>query len=447
MGLILCAQIICFIVFKDLNTILLTQYKIFNVNFLAGIRLISVGFTIVLFFIFVLLYKPKTLKRFILTAQIILSLGLTGLSIIFVPDIIQQSLQKPFANSFADLSSFFTVSIWKQYWSVILFFYLTYIWSPFFIVLLFWTLANQTFNYQSARYIYPIYMLLAFITIFVFDKIKGVFYQSIQIIQLMSTLVPATLLFSTIMVSLYVFCTRKETCSNSWISSLRVLQNNKSDIKSKYSYLFWLMVLALVYGMCAALQEFLWKDLIANSINDQAQYQNFLVNFISEKMKWGIVITFATFWIIWAFNWSRTAFIAPFIFLLSTITFYSSILYPEQFASIIGLVDKPSNLVPIYLGNLHSIIFSSLFITIIRPTKELAYIPLLPYTRARAKATIDFLLPALGLLFSFAIGAFISKFIPQAQQAIPIFFVIKLFLISLWMLSIIKLEKRIKHFE
>lgn len=208
-------------------------------------------------------------------------------------------------------------------------------------------------------------------------------------------------------------------------------------------YIALIMSVIVCYAICLNLVEVTWKSQMKLQFPDTSEYVR-TMGLIS--MSKGFITIFLMILggnILRRFGWLTTAIMTPLILLTTGSIFFSCIIFQDHYTGLLTLLHTTPLFLVVLIGWVQNTITKSVKYSMFDPTKEMAYIPLEDGLRMRGKAAAD----GIGGRLGKSGGAMIQQIllvsiVGSTQMTLtPIIAVIFLIVASIWIYSVIKLNR------
>lgn len=314
------------------------------------------------------------------------------------------------------------VAIYRN-WTFALFYAMSELWGSVMLSLVFWGFANQTTQVSEAKRFYNLFGLGGNTA----PVFAGLF--TIHTSSLVDQTLPADEAYAT---PLRLLCTTVVIiglltgCVYWWIQRfvltdpklyderLKPPTKEKLKMSLKDSFLFLvkskyigcIALIVITYGISMNLIEVNWKNQVRLQYTNASDYASFMGHFSTWT---GIVSFIMVFFVggnvIRRFGWNVAALTTPLVLLITSILFFSFILFKDQLDPLVSLLGTTPLMLAVTLGAAQNIISKSAKYSLFDPTKEMAYIPLDDEAKVKGKAAID----VVGSRFGKSGGAFIQQ--------------------------------------
>jgi AAA family ATP:ADP antiporter len=155
-------------------------------------------------------------------------------------------------------------------------------------------------------------------------------------------------------------------------------------------YLICIALVVLCYNMVINLTEVMWKDQVKQLYSNPNDYYNYMGQ-ISTIM--GIIATLTALFIsgnsLRKCGWTFTALIPPVILLVTSIGFFSFLIFKNQLTDALAMFGSTPLALAVLFGSAQNCLCRASKYTLFDATKELAFIPLDRDSKLKGKAAID----------------------------------------------------------
>ncbi len=290
-----------------------------------------------------------------------------------------------------------------RYWSFTLFYVMSELWSSIVLSTLFWGFANEITSVDQATRFYGFFGIgincsgiAAGQTVIYLSRlptklgaVADPWYHTLVYITIVMTIAGVIIIGVLRWMHVKVFqdCVfYKPKSKNSFKLSLR--KNFSYLAKSKY--LICIAIIVVSFNLVINLVEVLWKDQVKQLYPNPS---DFIIYLNQVTVATGIIATIGglfTSVFIRRFGWTKTAYITPATLLITSLGFFSCLLFKENLQGFtltyLGLT--PLALVALF-GSMQICLSRGCKYTVFDATKEVAFVPLTPESRKKGKAAID----------------------------------------------------------
>ncbi|MCH9633861.1 MAG: ADP,ATP carrier protein 1 [Chlamydiae bacterium] len=291
-----------------------------------------------------------------------------------------------------------------RHWSLSLFYVMCELWSCIILSILFWGFANETTTAKEATRFYALFGVginisgIAAGQTCIFLSRLPMKMGSTAVDPWQQTLIYITLLITVSAIIMFAFFRWLHVNVLEGCKFYKVRKKNKFKLSlrknfaylAKSKYLICIAIVVLSFNLVINLVEVLWKHQLKQlypSANDLSIYLN------QVTVLTAIVATLVAFFsslLINRLGWIRSAITTPLILLLTSVGFFSCILFGGNFE---GVLFTYLGVTPLALsatlGSAQIVLSRACKYTLFDATKELAFIPLSTESRKKGKAAID----------------------------------------------------------
>lgn len=344
-------------------------------------------------------------------------------------------------------------------WTYALFYIFAELWGSVMLSLLFWQFANKITTSDEAKRFYPMFGLIANISLMLVGIILGRISKSVdnEIIS-SSEIISKTTILILIMGSMIVIIFRwmhKKVLTDHTIvkSDAPKKEKKKLSIKESFNlilhskYLGYIALLVLCYGVSINLVEGAWKAKVRELYPTQDGY----FNYMSHYIKWTGVGSFIFFIIggniLRKLGWYFSALTTPIMVLVTGVSFFIFSNYSNSLDHILTAYIGISALgAAVFFGFVQNILSKATKYSLFDPTKEMAYIPLDKELKTKGKAAVDVIGGRLGKSGGalIQVGIFSIFHTTNMNDISPYLMVIFTIVVILWIISVVGLNKEYK---
>lgn len=169
----------------------------------------------------------------------------------------------------------------------------------------------------------------------------------------------------------------------------------KLSIKESLSYIFsskylgFIAIFVVSYGITMNLIDVTWKSQIKEYLPRSNDYFAFMGRFSFWTGIATMTLIMATKGIVRRFGWFTGAIITPAMFLITSILFFTFILFKDRLEPFLLTFGVTSLYMAVMVGAIQNIFSKGLKYSLADPTKEMAYIPLDQELKVKGKAAVD----------------------------------------------------------
>lgn len=344
-------------------------------------------------------------------------------------------------------------------WTYSLFYILAELWGSVGLSVLFWQLANDINTIEESKRFYPMFGVISSFGII----LSGYFlYEVTEIYNYLSPaeswshsiewIVNGLLVSMTCILCIYHWIQKHIAKDIPGYNSHKVTPvKSKKKLSFKDSmkvvfesrYIALIMSIIVCYAICLNLVEVTWKSQMKLQFPDTSDYVK-TMGLIS--MSKGFITIFLMILggnILRRFGWFTTAVMTPLILLISGSVFFSCIIFQDYYSGLLTMLNTTPLFLVVLIGWVQNTITKSVKYSMFDPTKEMAYIPLEDGLKTRGKAAADGIGGRLGKSGGAMIQQVLLVSIVGSTQLTltPIIAVIFLIVASIWLYSVVKLNR------
>jgi AAA family ATP:ADP antiporter len=346
-------------------------------------------------------------------------------------------------------------------WILTCFYVMAELWGTIMLTVLFWGFANEITTVHEAKRFYSLFSVGANVAgtlsgqaaIFLSSNIffesipygKNAWEQSVLFTNI------TILITGSLIIGLFIYINKKTAPINTEPTISQVKPPKiKISLKKSFSYLLkskYLIFLALIvlsYNLTTHIAEIVWKNQISQVYPNPSDFNAYMGHVMRLT---GIVATAIALFIsgnfLRKFSWTFSALITPLIVLSTGIFFFSFFFFKAPFAiSFAGFFSSTPLIMSVFFGTLQNTLSRASKYTLFDATKEIAFIPLNKESKRKGKAAIDGVGSRFGKSFgSVLTQSFLILFSTLTASA-PYIAILFLFILGIWLLSIIALGKQ-----
>lgn len=346
-------------------------------------------------------------------------------------------------------------------WTYSIFYILAELWGSAVLSLMFWGFANEINHTSQAKRFYTLFTAGANVALIFsgqminyFSDIGSTLPPGVDPWQVsLNYLMGVVVLFSLGVVALYWWMQRNVLTDKKLYDpeaggspkkkskpKMTLAESFKYLISSKYLICICLVVIG--YGMSINMVEVTWKGQLKLQYPNPNDYNAFMGNFSTFTGIFTIAMAFVGGYIIRKKGWGFAAMLTPLILMITSIGFFSFILFRENMAGFIANLGTTPLALAVLIGMIQNIASKATKYSLFDPTKEMAYIPLDQESKVKGKAAID----VVGARLGKSGGAFLQQGLIVAFGSIaaitPYVTVLTLAVIGAWMYAVKALSKQ-----
>ncbi|MDP1879828.1 MAG: Npt1/Npt2 family nucleotide transporter [Parachlamydiaceae bacterium] len=285
-------------------------------------------------------------------------------------------------------------------WSFTVFYVFCELWSTMVLTVLFWGFANEVTKIVEARRFYG---MMAVVGSFA-STAAGVGANYLTINKnwddSLQTLVSVVVLFGLATMVIFWWMNKNVLSDPSFkdLHETRVGVKKKQKISlregfrflSNSKYLVCIAVVVVCYNLVINMVEIVWKDQLYQLYPSGKEYNDYQNDMTSIVGLFATVISLFMSPLISRYGWTKTALITPIIMLVTSIGFFTFMLFRNDLHEPVYLLFGTTPLViAVFFGAAQVCLSKACKFSIFDSTKEMAFIPLAHETKLKGKAAID----------------------------------------------------------
>jgi ATP:ADP antiporter, AAA family len=350
-------------------------------------------------------------------------------------------------------------------WSYSLFYILSELWGSAVISLLFWQFANEITRIPEAKRFYGMFglignfgLVLSGFTVYYFSKNRGNLPAGVDPWGwTLNHLMTFVVLSGIVVVAIYAWMNKIVLTDKRYYDGAAEAGSKKKD-KPKLSlsesfmylarspYLGMIAMIVLAYGVSINIVEGVWKGQIRVAFHgDNNAYNAFMGQFSATTGVITILLMVAGNNILRRFSWLSAAIITPIMILVTSLIFFGVIMYSESIGNPeFAIAGTTMVMIAVMTGFVQNVLTKSTKYSLFDPTKEMAYIPLDQELKVKGKAAVDVIGGRAGksggaMIQVGLLGVFAGQTLASLS---PIFAIITVVVVGLWLVSVCSLSKR-----
>lgn len=354
-----------------------------------------------------------------------------------------------------------------KFWMFSLFYIMAELWGSVVLSFLFWNFANSLTTVSEAKRFYTHFYLLGNVANIGAGTVIRYFVKNAQHWApntekwqaAMNGLLILSIILCFVMAIAYYYINRTISLDPILMEKMKDIPVKKSKVKLsmldsfkflfKSKYLALMAVLVMGYGISINLVEVAWKNQAFIYYGNKSEFSD-LIGRISVWTGYATILAILFGGgIIRKFGWKVAALATPIVLGLTSVVFFSCILFPKEFNALaysFGLDTKVTAVaIAVWVGFAQNVLSKSIKYALFDPTKEMAYIPLDPESRSKGKAAVDVVGARLGKsggsliqMGLFSAGCTLSTVGPYSAG-------ISLVVILIWIFAVCELDKCFKQ--
>lgn len=298
-----------------------------------------------------------------------------------------------------------------RYWSFTMFYVLAELWSSIVITVLFWGFANEITKVHEARRFYAVLSVGTNISAIMAGQVANYIsmgdtystslpFGSTAWEQTTMILTLLVIVSGIVVMGIFRWMNKNVLNDPSFdelhLTRREIKKKKRLSLRDSFSYLsnsrylICIAILVVGYNLVINLVEVIWKDQLKElypNPNDYNHYMNNLTTMI------GIVSTFTSFFMarmIDRFGWTNTAMITPTIMLITSVGFFTFMIFQDTLSPIaIGFLGTTPLAIAVFFGGAQNCLSKAAKYSVFDATKEMSFIPLDHELKLKGKAAID----------------------------------------------------------
>lgn len=349
-----------------------------------------------------------------------------------------------------------------EHWTFSLFYVFAELWGNFVLSLLFWGLANDIMKVSEAKRFYVLFILGANIALYIAGSTTGLInglatkdftpdHWQVPLTYLMLLIVTCGIF----VILLYNWINKNVLDNILDRRPAKTISKNtpKPSLKNSLQYLMrspyilYIAILAISNNIIINLTEVIWKHNLLMQFPLETEFSNFMARYQQVLAVVTVLMLFVSHHVLRKFSWKTAAFITPFLFLISSLCFFSFIFFKEALTPFAILLGTTPLMITVIFGTMQSILCKATKYSFFDPCKEMAYIPLDQESKVKGKAAIDTVCSRLGKAGGAGIQAGLVTILGTLTATMPYVGVFILFTIAIWMWAIKQLDNELLNSE
>lgn len=287
-----------------------------------------------------------------------------------------------------------------EYWSFTIFYTIAELWSNIVLSILTWGFINQITKLSEASRFYAVLgvssnlaaiaagLMANYLSSADDSKTWG---QTLQELVLLIAFFGVLIMFLYHRINKYLLKeeTRETESKNSFNKIVKFSLKDSFIEIARSKHLLSLSIIVVSYFFVINTVEVVWKEqlrLLYPAPMDFNHYMNTLTAAI------GLISTLTAIFmaeLISRLGWTKTALITPMIMLLTSLLFFSFLIFENDLLSLVSMFGTTPLFIAVFMGGLQNCLSKSAKYSIFDGTKEMAFIPLERISQLKGKAAID----------------------------------------------------------
>jgi ATP:ADP antiporter, AAA family len=329
-------------------------------------------------------------------------------------------------------------------WSFTIFYVICELWGSIVLTVLFWGFANEITKITEARRFYSLLGVVASLSGIIAGVAANYLSSAESWERTLQTLVAVVIAGGCLTMAIFRWM-------NAYVlndPSFDGLHQEKREIRKKQrlsmresfsylsnsKYLICIAVLVVSYNLVINLIEIVWKDQLRQLYSSPLEYNTYMNTMTSAV---GIISTLTSLFmsqLIARFGWTRTALVTPVIMLITSVGFFTFMLFRHDLAEPVFVLTGMTPLaIAVFFGAAQVCMSKACKYSVFDSTKEMAFIPLSHESKLKGKAAIDGVGSRLGKSGGSLIHQGLLMFFATVSASAPYVAVILMIVIFGWM--------------
>lgn len=303
-------------------------------------------------------------------------------------------------------------------WSFTLFYVISELWGSMVLTVLFWGFANEVTKMGEARRFYSVFAVAANAAAIISGQSANYMTEGLSWDRALHTLVIVVILGGCLTMAIFWWLNKRVLNEPTFEglhateAELHKKKKKKLSMRESFSYLsnskylICIAVMVVIYNLSINLVEVVWKDQLRLLYPDSLEYNTYMNNLTSI---WGVISTSTALcmaYFIGRFGWTKVALITPVLMLVTSVGFFSFIVFRDALAApMILLLGTTPLAIAVFFGSAQVCLSKAAKYSVFDATKEMAFIPLDHDYKLKGKAAID----GVGSRFGKSGGSFIHQ--------------------------------------
>ena len=213
------------------------------------------------------------------------------------------------------------------------------------------------------------------------------------------------------------------------------------------SYLAYLAIMVIAYGVSINLVEVTWKSQMKLQFPDPAEYVKIMGVFSMTTGGTTIVLMIIGANILRRLGWFIGAIITPIVMLITGIGFFSFIVFGDVMSGLLSTLHLTPVFMAVVIGWTQNVMTKGAKYSLFDPTKEMSYIPLSSDLRIQGKAAVDGVGGRLGKSGGGIIQQiFLLSILGATQITIaPYIAIVMIFVVTVWIFAVRSLNIKFQN--
>lgn len=338
-------------------------------------------------------------------------------------------------------------------WSFTIFYVICELWSSIVVTVLFWGFANEITKMNEAPRFYGILSAVANTSAIASGLVANYFVYDTWELTL-NALVIIVILFGSLTMLIFRWLNinvLNEPNFEGLHDTIKPKKKAKLSMKESFTYLsnskylICIAILVLSYNLVINLVEIVWKNQLLKLYPSPLDYNVYMNNMTVAIGIFSTIISLFMVKLISRFGWTTTALITPIMMLLTSIGFFSFMLFQDQLSvPLIVLTGTTPLVMAVFFGVAQVCLSKACKFSVFDNTKEMAFIPLDHESKLKGKAAIDGVGSRLGKSGGSVIHQGLLMIFGTLSASSPYVAVIIMVVIGIWMFTVRVLGKKVE---
>jgi ATP:ADP antiporter, AAA family len=330
-------------------------------------------------------------------------------------------------------------------WTFTLFYVVCELWGSTVLAVLFWGFANEVTKLHEARRFYSMLALVSSLAGICAGFAANSITEGQEWERTLQILISTIIVGGCVTIATFYWMNKQVLTGESFHDLHAPTEKIKEKLSIRESfrylcnskYLVCIAVMVLCYNLVVNLGEIVWKDqlkLLHPSAVDYNRYMNYTTSII------GIIASIASLLMskmMSRFGWTRTALITPIVMLITSVGFFTFMLFRNDIEEpVFYLTGMTPLAIAAFLGATQVCLSKACKYSVFDSTKEMTFIPLSHDSKLKGKAAIDGVGSRLGKSGGSLIHQGLLMFFATVSMSAPYVAVIVIFVIAGWTVAV-----------
>lgn len=332
-------------------------------------------------------------------------------------------------------------------WTFTLFYVMSELWGSIILTVLFWGFANEVTKITEARRYYSMLSIVASTSGIVAGVVANMLGDGHSWEQTFQILMISIMVAGCVTMGIFRWMSTRVLNDPSFDefhqAKIEMKKKKKLSLRESFAYLsnskylVCIAVIVISYNLVINLVEIVWKDQLRQLYSTPLEYNSYM-NTMSSAV--GIIATITSLFmsqLIARFGWTRTALITPFIMLMTSIGFFTFMLFRHDLGTVVLAITGYTPLaIAVFFGAAQVCMSKACKYSVFDSTKEMTFIPLDHESKLKGKAAIDGVGSRLGKSGGSLIHQGLLMIFATVSASAPYVAVILMVVIVGWMMAV-----------